>query len=107
MSEAYRKEAEMFLLPYRKAEWVLLSLSLVPLGYIFGLPLFSPSISIHAFFIFGWCDDPKVLPFFAPPFHLAVLFLTDPLYSIIPHTLGLERQNISPEDQAVCSACLA
>ena len=74
MSEAYRKEAEMFLLPYRKAEWVLLSLSLVPLGYIFGLPLFSPSISIHAFFIFGWRDHPKVLPFFAPSFFIWLFY---------------------------------
>ena len=72
MCEAYRKEAEMFLLPYRKAEWELLSLSLVPLGYIFGLFFFP--LYFHTCFIFGWREDPKVLPFFAPSFFIWLFY---------------------------------
>ena len=67
MCEAYRKEAEMFLLPCRKAERELLSLSLVPLGYIFGLFFFSPSISIHALFLVG-VKTPKFCHSLLPPF---------------------------------------
>lgn len=86
----------MFLLPYIEKQngccysspWSLWATSL---GYLF-LPLYFHTCFLY-FRLGGWpqsfCHSLLLL------FHLAVLFLTDPLYSIIPHTLGLERQNIS------------
>ena len=70
MCEAYRKEAEMFPLSYRKAEGVVLSLSLwaTSLGYLF-FPLY-----FHTCFSFSWREDPKVLPFFAPSFFIWLFY---------------------------------
>lgn len=72
MSEAYRKEAEMFLLSYRKAEWVLLSLP-GPSGLHFWVTFFFP-LYFHTCFIFGWRENPEVLPFFAPAFFIWLFY---------------------------------
>lgn len=104
MSEAYRK-AEMFLLPYRKAEWVPISLPwslwATSLGYLFSPPLFPYMLLISVGVM-----TPKFCHSLLLLFHLAVLFLTDPLYSIIPHTLGLEEtKHFSRGPSCVLSLC--